>query len=61
MGSTPIDGAFVDLAQVVERGSEEPVVLVRFRESTVIAVVTQAGRVPVFQTGRCGFEPHPLH
>ena len=37
MGSTPIGGAYVDLAQSVEQGSEEPRALVRFRESTSIA------------------------
>lgn len=114
VGSTPIGGAYVDLAQSVEQGSEEPRALVRFRESTSIAdcrvpiaecslpignrnsamgndlasVVQRqerrpakaeapgsnpgrrmcegrsgnsTGRVPVFQTGCCGFEPHPLH
>jgi hypothetical protein len=35
MGSTPIDGDFVDSAPKVERGPEEPQGLVRFQESTL--------------------------
>ena len=56
----------------VEQRPEEPQVLVRFQEPTWKKCRTpdaktrcrsgnSAGRVPVFQAGCRGFDPHPLH
>ena len=70
-GSIPAGGAwqacgaaawprrFVDLAQLVERGSEEPVVLVRLRESTLdgIALVVQSAERHVANVEAAGSSP----
>ena len=50
---------FVDLAQSVERGSEEPVVLVRFQESTLdeIALVVQSEERHVANVEAAGSRP----